>query len=385
MLSVKKIEKARPQEKRYRLWDVNGLFLLVYPNGTKVFKYKYTFAGKSKEIRLGAFPGLSLKEARESHRNYLSIRKNGVDPRVLIDKSSSSDLLLKNNVDKYITFISQQNIGWKEQARVIRKDVVEVLGDIPIDKVTKADIVHLRDVVSKRGVAIANRTIAYCRGFFNFLVKEGMLETNPVTNVNKAGKEFPKTRSLSYDEIKLLYTEVKAIPRVAPETKNILMVILLTGQRPGEVTQMQGSQLDGNWWTIPANVTKNKIGDHRVYITEYVRSFILHVDDGYCFSPWEDKSTHMDLKAAAKMLRRRFSPGVRYRLSLDPFTPHDLRRTFTTRVIEMGFDEYFVGKVLNHKSRTITGTVYNQYKYDREIQEILTAWSDKIEDLFSDH
>lgn len=79
-LTVTSINSARPRERSYKLFDGNGLFLLVEPSGSKLWRLKYRFGGKERKLALGRYPETSLKEARDRRANARKLIEEGVDP-----------------------------------------------------------------------------------------------------------------------------------------------------------------------------------------------------------------------------------------------------------------------------------------------------------------
>ena len=80
MLSDAKIKAAKPQSRKYKLFDRDGLFLRVQPNGSKLWRMRYQFLGKRRELALGKYPGMSLKDARDKVFEYRAMLDNDVDP-----------------------------------------------------------------------------------------------------------------------------------------------------------------------------------------------------------------------------------------------------------------------------------------------------------------
>ncbi|HDL90063.1 MAG TPA: DUF4102 domain-containing protein [Thermodesulforhabdus norvegica] len=93
MLTELKIRNAKPKEKPYKLYDSHGLFLQVYPNGSKLWRFKYIFAGKHKLISLGRYPVVSLAKAREKRNEARQMLLEGIDPSIERQKRKSARLV----------------------------------------------------------------------------------------------------------------------------------------------------------------------------------------------------------------------------------------------------------------------------------------------------
>jgi hypothetical protein len=79
-LSDTTIRNAKPKEKPYKLFDDKGLFLLINPNGSKYFRFKYRFGGKEKTLALGVYPENSLKDARARRNEAREKLSQNIDP-----------------------------------------------------------------------------------------------------------------------------------------------------------------------------------------------------------------------------------------------------------------------------------------------------------------
>lgn len=82
-LTDTKIRNAEPREKKYKIYDSRGLFMIIAPSGGKWWRFKYRFEGKQKQISLGTYPKISLSEARSLQDNACQLAKSGVDPSVI--------------------------------------------------------------------------------------------------------------------------------------------------------------------------------------------------------------------------------------------------------------------------------------------------------------
>jgi integrase len=215
---------------------------------------------------------------------------------------------------------------------------------------------------------------------------------------------------LSEQEVRTLWNGIERTDlNMSLEMRKALKLVLLTGQRPGEVAGMHTSEIDGEWWTIPAERAKN--GQvHRVYLTATALGFIAEAIaevkrlrkipagkeySGFVFpSPHKKKEQPIGETALPIAVMRNLAypktdkkgnplfdkdgkPVTENRLGIEQFTPHDLRRTTATFMSKAGFMDEVIDSVLNHKKKGIIKT-YNQNKYDTEKQQALEAWENKL-------
>ena len=79
-LTGTKVAEAKPTDRERKLSDGGGLYLLVKPNGTKAWRYKYRFNGRELTLAIGLFPEITLKQARQRHQSAREMLANGIDP-----------------------------------------------------------------------------------------------------------------------------------------------------------------------------------------------------------------------------------------------------------------------------------------------------------------
>jgi integrase len=167
-------------------------------------------------------------------------------------------------------------------------------------------------------------------------------------------KEESKDRFLTLDEIKTFWAKLEKCT-MTDGTRQALKLILVTGQRPGEVVSIHRDEVEGNWWTIPSSKTKNK-KDHRVFLTDLALSLMGEPAQSGYFFPSDKKNGHIDRNALSRALRRNQVPEKPLS-EIEYFSAHDLRRTAATHLARIGHAS-IVGKILNHTDRSIT-TVYD--------------------------
>jgi len=224
---------------------------------------------------------------------------------------------------------------------------------------------------------MANRVKALASTIFNFAAKKALVpETfaNPCTNVEQPTKEQSRDRVLSDDEIKALWKDLES--RAEP-TASIYRLVLLTGQRPGEVKAMRWCDIDNEHiWTIPATETKNhrehKVPLSSVVVADIERLRSLTGDGEFVFAA--PSGGH--IKWLQKMSQRiQKNTGFNFR-------PHDLRRTCATNLSKLGVDNDTIAMILNHSLPRLHMTlVYNRWKRLPEMSLALERWGERLEQM----
>lgn len=391
----------KPTGKKYYVREANGFTLRVLPSGVKTWLYIYTIDQKRRELNLGTYPHVSLADARAKHADALKVFRNGGDPGEL-ERQAKDDrkkaLAVADLVDEYINkHAKPRKRTWAEDDRILKKDVVPAWGKVKAADICKRDIVLLLEGIVERGAPRgANNTAKIIRKMFNFAVERDIVEVSPFLGVKLPAPIVHRDRALTADEIRALWNSLDAC-KISGEIKRALRLILITVQRPGEVIGMHTSEIDGRWWTIPAERSKNKRA-HRIYLSDLAMEIIGDIEGkGYIFPcPHTKKTQPIAVTAVAHVVRRNISvpvvhqgkpvfdkngePVTENRLGVEFFRPHDLRRTAATFLAEMGFMDEVIDAVLNHVKTGII-KVYNLYRYDREKQQALEAWDRKLRSI----
>lgn len=328
--------------------------------------------------------------------------------------------------------VNKRESSVKEDERLLEKDILPLWGQRKAKDIRKRDVVLLLETMSKRGPALTHNIFKLVRKMFNFAVERDILEFTPCTGIkiDNIATITSRDRVLrdakangGIDEILIFWTELEKAS-MSVQVKNMLKFILLTGQRPGEVAgineneitveqhEENGRKWEETWWTIPVarrkvkEKSKNPPQPHRVFLSKMALEILgTQPVGGYYFpSPVapktpEDKQTHIDENAVAYAIRRNLKDYQPRRaikgktismvkvkeerkMEIDHFTPHDLRRTFSTRLAGLGFSDEINDAVLGHVKTGVVG-IYNRYQYDREKKAAMEAWERKLKAIIT--
>ena len=151
--------------------------------------------------------------------------------------------------------------SWKKDEAMLNRDVIPVWGKRNAKDISKRDVTLLLDSILDRGAAImANRVFSVVRKMFNYGIEKDIALHNPWTGLKPPSDKKERARALSEKEIKILCKNLNRTDlNISGESKRALKLALLTAQRPGEVIGMHTREIDGDWWTIPADRSKNKM------------------------------------------------------------------------------------------------------------------------------
>jgi integrase len=375
-----KIKRLKPRQNRYDVEEGLGFGVRVHSTGTKSWHYRYMLNGKAKRMTLGQYPAISLADARALHSAAYTSKQRGNDPMAKEKNATTISDMIPIYLDGYA---KPNKKSWREDERILTVDVEPVIGSIDLITLRRRDVRDMLDLVQARGVNAAWQTLKVVRKMLNYAMEEELIYSNPCQTINISGLNPPRDRNLTFVEIVSWWHWIDKTTTSQP-IKNGLKVMLLTLQRSAEVFGMTADEIDGDWWEIPKNRTKTKRNTHRVYLTPLAKSLLT--DGKMCF-PSEHSGNLINsndvAKATRKFFKERKDPLKVGDDLVAAFTPRDLRRTGVTRMAELGVDEHIIGKVVNHAPSTVTGQVYNKYKYDSEKQAALEMWSEVVSEKVS--
>lgn len=358
-----------PPKGRLLHTEGHGLYLQVNAGGKKSWQFIYSWQGKQKWIPLGAYPGVSIAMARQRARGLQDFLDRGIDPKAHRDEEDAA-ITVSQLIDIYIEKHAKPNKkSWPEDVRCLNKDVVPAWGARKAKDIKKRDAITLLESIAERAPIQSNNVLEVTRKVFNFGIERDLIEFSPFIGVKPISRRTPKTRTLKDDEIHRFWYGLDNT-HISSEIRRALKLILLTAQRPGEVIGMSWEEVDGSWWHIPDERSKNGRG-HRVYLTPFALELLGPRSSGYVFtSPKGGKPIESNAVAAA--VRKNLE-----KFGIPAWTPHDLRRTAATMLAGLGFSNETIDRLLNHVTRGVIA-VYNLHRYDDEKRKALEVWSDRV-------
>ncbi len=386
------VKKMGPKSHRYERFDGNrGLYVRVLPSGVKTWMYRYSFDGGRRRMSFGQYPGISLAQAREKYSQALQDLQNGIDPGAKAREAKAKRKAaptVSELLDEFFEEELEKTPSGKERRRLVEKDVIPSWGNRKVKDIPRRDAVLLIDKVRKRAPVGASRLQSVIVRMWNFAAERGVIEFSPLVGMRRP-KEKPKTRVLSDDEIKKLWAGLELentdIDIYRP-TKLAIKLILLLGQRPGEISAMRWSEIDGSSmvWTIPEERSKNRqenrvpLNRMALEVLEQAKTYSPIDDSDFVFRSSYRPKQALSRAAIGKAILRHWGKDE---IGLEaPFTPHDLRRTVRTRLAEIGIQDVIAERVLGHKLQGLLA-VYNQHSYDSEKRQALARWEQRLSEI----
>ena len=212
-LTAATVDKMKPTDRRQEVPDslCTGLYLVVQTSGKKGWQVRYRHGGVHRRMTLGAYPMLSLADARQRAREALAAATEGHDPAAEVraakaPKPAADDArdTVAAVIDLFLRRHASRNRRADDVAAMFRRDVLPKWGARRIQEVTRRDVVELLDGIVDRGSPItANRVRAHMNTLFNWAKGRDIVEHNPLDGVKPPAPEKPRDRVLDDAEVRL--------------------------------------------------------------------------------------------------------------------------------------------------------------------------------------
>lgn len=379
-LTDKAIRALKATGERYELHDdgfpAGSFSVRVAPTGERTFYLRYrTVDGRQRRLCLGAYPVLSLADARDKARRAMASVANGEDPAEERQKRRRAGTFQELWGDYLERYCKPQKRAWRYDDGIGRKWLLPAWKHRKADDISRADVVALLDSILDTGSGVmANRVRAIASSCFNYGIGRGLCADNPVTSVPKPAKEQARERVFTHDEIRALWRAFEGEPLT---TGASFMLRLVTAQRGQEVLAMRWVDIDGDVWTIPGEIAKNGLA-HRVPLSakaiDILDSLRGYSGSGLYVFPARSGPGPMTSINKAKA-RIRMASGVA------DFNPHDLRRTAATLMTgQCGVARLVLSKILNHAESGVTA-VYDRANYFSDMRSALDKWAEHLDTI----
>lgn len=380
---------AKPAEKPFKLSDEKGLFLLVKPNGTKLWQHKYRIDGKEKLLSYGVYPETSLKDAREKRDGARKLIAEGIDPSAHKKAAKAAkDAAAANSLEAICREWLNHRKSEIAPAQILKatarmeNDVFPWLGSKPLAEVTAPDVLSVMRRVDERGARYtAHKIRAELSMLFRYTIATGRAERDPCPDLRGA---IPPARTehmpaiTSPKEVAELLRAIDAF-RGTFVVQSALRLAPLLFVRPGELRKAEwaGFDLDKGEWRYLVTKTKT---EHLVPLARQAVTILreLHALTGhrqYVF-PGRDPKLCMSEAAINAALRR-----MGYDTKTE-ITGHGFRAMARTILHEeLHIKPEVIEHQLAHRVSDPLGAAYNRTKFIKERVSMMQAWADYLDKL----
>lgn len=331
--------------------------------GIRVGKHKRTFIvqrGQDRRIiRVGHYPAMSLSEARTKGKQLLATTQ--LNPERITFEDAYG-------IFKRVHIARLKARTQLDYTRILERHYLPKLGMRRLDSITS----HMVNAITDELVATPaeqSHTIAYGKTFFKWCVRRQYLQRSPLEGATLP-KQQSRDRVLTDDELVAVW---RAAERYGGHYGTIIRLLILTGMRRSECAAIETSWIQNDTLILPKETTKNgrqhtiPLGPMALALLPKTTGLLFPARiGGEAFSGWSQCKKNFD-----KML------------NIEPWTVHDLRRTFVTKLAELGVAPHIIERLVNHVTGTISGVsaIYNRANYFPEMKAAVALYEAHLQRL----
>lgn len=388
-LSEMKVQKVKSKDKTVTLFDGGGLFLMVTPSGGKLWRFKYRFDGKEKKIAFGAYPEISLLDARKRRDEARRQLAKGIDPsaarkaqkQAILQEIETFELIAREWHKRFFS-------TWSERYAETLMSRLELyifpwIGKRPIAEIRAPELLAVLRRIESRGILdTTQRVRIICGQVFRYAVVTGRAERDPTTDLKGALPQPQKTHRAAITESKKAGALLRSIDAYQGSfiVKCALKLAPLVFLRPGELRKGEWEEIsfENAEWNIPGSKMKMK-EPHLTPLSKQAIEILkkLHALTGsgrYLF-PGRTSQRPMSDNAILAALR-----NMGY--AKEEMSGHGFRAMARTMLDEiLQFRPDIIEHQLAHAVRDPNGRAYNRTAHLAERKKMMQTWADYLDGL----
>jgi integrase len=392
MLTDAAIKALKPKEKLYKIVDRDGMYVVVQPSGAIVFRLDYRLNGRRETLTLGRYgpAGLSLARAREKVVDARRAISEGRSPAQEKQRE-------KRRLQEAKSF-GQFGERWLQEARmadstramrrsIFERDILPAFRNRLLPEILPEDLRGLCAKVKERGApATAVHVRDIVKLVFAFAILHGEKVANPADEVGPASIAtfVPKDRSLSPAEIRIMLGQIEHVATL-PTIRLGMKLILLSMVRKSELQDAVWDEVDfeNAVWSIPKERMKRSKA-HNVYLSQQMLDIFIALktcagNSKYVLPSRYDADAPMSRATFNRITTAVVERAKKEGLPLESFTVHDLRRTGSTLLNELGFNSDWIEKCLAHEDGRSSRGIYNKAEYEHQRRHMMQEWSNLVD------
>jgi integrase len=377
------IRRSKPLDKPYTLNDGNGLSLLIEPNGSKGWRFRYRFDGKPKMLSLGTYPLTSLTEARQKRDEAKKLVAAGINPSDVRKRDKQDRQNEISNTfeaiarEWYEKRIDRWSASYSEEMlKTFEADVFPYIGGRPIAEIKPMELMGVLSRLDERGATEKLRKVRQrCGEVWRYAIVTGRAEYNPAPDLASAFSPHKKEHYafLKTEELPEFFRTLNTYSG-SIVVKLAMRLQVLTGLRPGELRQGQWSEINFEkrlWEVPPARMKKRRphcvpLSDQAIAILEQLKP----ITGQYAFIfPGRIHHSKPISEMAMNVLIRRIGYAGRV-------TGHGFRHTMSTILHEQGYNTVWIETQLAHVDKNSIRGTYNHAQYLDGRREMLQWYAD---------
>lgn len=387
LLSNTQVLRAKALEKDLTLHDGDGLFLIVKTSRKKLWRFRYQRPATKQRtmMGLGAFPALSLADARGLRADYLTLLANGIDPQIQAEVAEEQQQIALDSIFSTVAAnwfqLKSKSVTpdyAKDIWRSLEKYVFPAIGNIPVQQIKARTLVEALEPIKARGaLETVHRLVQRINEIMVYAINTGLIDANPASGIGMAF-EKPKKQNmptLRPEELPKLMRSL-VMSNLSVPTRCLIEWQLLTLVRPSEASGARWVEVDfdKNLWTIPAERMKAKrehivpLSPQALEILEVMKPISAHRE--HVFPSRNDPKQPMNSQTANAALKRIGHGGK--------LVAHGLRAIASTAMNEAGLNSDVIEAVLAHIEKNEVRRAYNRSTYLEKRKELMSWWGNFI-------
>ena len=388
------VDKAQAKDAPYRLTDAEGLFLLVQPSGSKLWRWNYRFEGKQQTMSYGVYPDVGLKEARVKHTAARTLLHQGVNPvaarkRDKEDRQTKAGIVVASkpadapDVGSFAWAAARWYKKWESDKDArhagqvwqrLEADILPKIGHRPIPEIEAPEISAVALAIEERGALdLAHRSLNTMSQIFRYGIANGFCRRNPAADI-KAGdflkglnpKNFARVEQKEIPDLLWAIDHYNGMPVTRILLKLLVRVWVRTSElilTPWSEFTFKNGKLIDTVWTIPASRMKKVKGTPVAHLVPLSRQVIALLEELHGFTGetnWLFPGQVDPTKCISKntILAALETMGYKGRM-----TGHGFRGLASTCLYEQQYNRDHIETQLAHLSRSTVSGAYNYAEY----------------------
>jgi integrase len=381
-----------PKEKDFKVADRDGMYVHVTTKGVLSFRMDYRLNGRRETLYLGKYgaDGISLARAREKCIDARRLIAEGISPA--IEKQREKRRLKEAKSfgefgEKWLQAAPMADSTRAMRRSIFERELLPVWRNRLLTEISPDDLrAHCGAIVERGAPATAIHVRDILKQIYGFAILHGEKVANPAEEVGPASIAtfVPKDRSLSPTEIRIMFKQLEHVATL-PTIRLGMKLYLLTMVRKSELQDAVWDEVDfeNAVWTIPKERMKRSKA-HNVYLSRQALDIMIALktcagNSRYLLPSRYDADAPMSRATFNRVTYAVVEQARKEGLPLEPFTVHDLRRTGSTLLNELGFNSDWIEKCLAHEDGRSSRGVYNKAEYEVQRRHMLQEWADIID------
>jgi integrase len=389
-LSNTAIINAKAADKSYKMYDTDGLFLQVTPQGGKWWRLKYRFDGKEKLLSLGTYPDISLSQARQKREDSKKLLAIDIDPSESRKQAKADNKL---NTENSFELVAREwwqshmkNKADSHKEKVIRRFELYLfpwIGKKPISSITAPQMLEtLRRIEKQNKVETAHRTLQTAGQVFRYAVQTGRAVRDVTADLKGALPATTVKHMAAFTEPKDVAELLRALDAFngTLTVQCAIKLAPLVFVRPSELRMAKWADIDLDTGTWQYLVSKTKT-DHIVPLSTQALAILHEIYPVSGHGEYVFQGGHSPLKPMSESAINAALKRMGYDTKTQ-ITGHGFRAMARTILHErLNIDPAIIEHQLAHKVPDTLGSAYNRTKFIEQRTSMMQSWADYLDEL----